>query len=83
MFQPRSSFDESAPAQDLGRHSAVSTRSGRAAVERPFGDLKHGYGLAPMRMRGRAKLQLHADVMLGRLGQALSRIRERAVPVAA
>jgi len=51
---------------------------GRAAVERAFGDLKHGYGLAPLRVRGLAKVQLHADlVMLARLGQTLHRARER------
>jgi hypothetical protein len=51
-------------------------------VERAFGDLKHGYGLAPLRVRGLAKVQLHADlVMLARLGQALA--RARAVPLAA
>jgi hypothetical protein len=50
---------------------------GRASVERAFGDLKHSYGLAPLRVRGLAKVQLHADlVMLARLGQALSRARE-------
>ena len=55
----------------------------RASVERAFGDLKHGYGLAPLRVRGLAKVQLHADlVMLARLGQALSRARE-VVPLAA
>jgi hypothetical protein len=55
---------------------------GRAAVERAFGDLKHGYGLAPLRVRGLARVQLHADLtMLARLGQAL--IRARAVPLAA
>jgi len=49
---------------------------GRAAVERAFGDLKHGYGLAPLRVRGLAKVQLHADLtMLARLGQALGRAR--------
>jgi hypothetical protein len=54
----------------------------RAAVERAFGDLKHGYGLAPLRVRGLAKVQLHADlVMLARLSQALA--RARAVPLAA
>jgi hypothetical protein len=52
-------------------------------VERAFGDLKHGYGLAPLRVRELAKVQLHADlVMLARLGQALSRARE-VVPLAA
>jgi hypothetical protein len=44
--------------------------------------LKHDYGLAPLGVRGPAKVQLHADlVMLARLGQALS--RARAVPLAA
>jgi Transposase DDE domain len=50
---------------------------GRDAVEREFGRLKHDYGLAPLRVRGLARVTLHADlVMLGRLGQALSRARE-------
>lgn len=56
---------------------------GRSAVERAFGDLKHTYGLAPLRVRGLARVQFHADLtMLGRLGQALRRARE-AVPLAA
>jgi Transposase DDE domain len=55
---------------------------GRAAVEREFGRLKHGYGLAPLRTRGIARVRIHADLtMLARLGQALS--RTRAVPLAA
>jgi hypothetical protein len=55
---------------------------GRAAVERAFGDLKNHYGLAPLRVRGLERVALHADlVMLGRLGQALS--RARALPLAA
>jgi transposase len=55
---------------------------GRAAVEREFGRLKHEYGLAPLRVRGLERVQLHADlVMLARLSQALS--RARAVPLAA
>jgi IS5 family transposase len=55
---------------------------GRAAVEREFGRLKHDYGLAPLRVRGLERVQLHADLtMLARLGQALSRARE--VPLAA
>jgi IS5 family transposase len=55
---------------------------GRAAVEREFGRLKHDYGLAPLRVRGIERVQLHADLtMLARLGQALS--RARAVPLAA
>ena len=55
---------------------------GRAAVEREFGRLKHEYGLAPLRVRGLARVQLHADLtMLARLSQALA--RARAVPLAA
>jgi IS5 family transposase len=55
---------------------------GRAAVEREFGRLKNEYGLAPLRVRGLERVQLHADlVMLARLSQALS--RARAVPLAA
>jgi Transposase DDE domain len=48
---------------------------GRAAVERE-GRLKNDYGLTPLRVRGVAKVQLHADLtMLARLAQALSRAR--------
>jgi hypothetical protein len=55
---------------------------GRAAVERAFGDLKHGYGLAPLRVRGLARVQLHADLtILARLSLALARVQ--AVPLAA
>ena len=55
---------------------------GRASVEREFGRLKHEYGLAPLRVRGLAKVALHADLtMLARLSQALA--RARAVPLAA
>ena len=50
---------------------------GRAAVEREFSYLKTNYGLTPLRVRGLAKVQLHADLtILARLGQALSRARE-------
>ncbi len=43
---------------------------------------KNEYGLAPLRVRGLERVQLHADlVMLARLSQALS--RARAVPLAA
>lgn len=53
---------------------------GRAAIEREFGRLKHDYGFAPLRVRGIARVQLHADlVMLARLTQALSRAREVAL----
>ncbi len=52
----------------------------RVAVEREFGRLKHDYGLAPLRVRGLARVQLHADLtILARLGQALSRTRALAV----
>ena len=52
----------------------------RGAVERAYGDLKLHYGLEPLRVRGRERVALHADlVMLGRLGQALSRARELAL----
>ncbi|MGH3132294.1 MAG: transposase [Gaiellaceae bacterium] len=55
---------------------------GRAAVEREFGNLKHRFALAPLRVRGLARIQLHADLtMLARLSQALA--RARAVPLAA
>ncbi len=57
---------------------------GRAAVEREFGRLKHEYGQAPLRVRGLERVSLHADlVMLGRLGQALARSRERSADQAA
>jgi transposase len=53
---------------------------GRAAVEREFGRLKTDYGLAPLRVRGLERIQLHADlVMLGRLALALSRAQEVAL----
>jgi len=56
---------------------------GRASVEREFGRLKHEYGLAPLRVRGLAKVQLHADLtMLARLSQALARARATARGVA-
>jgi hypothetical protein len=56
--------------------------AGRAAVEREFGRRKHEYGLAPLRVRGLERVQLHADLtMLARLSQALA--RARAIPLAA
>jgi transposase len=55
---------------------------GRGAVERTFGRLKHDYGLKPLRVRGLAQVQLHADLaILAMLAQALA--RARAVPLAA
>jgi hypothetical protein len=62
----------------IPRHTArwKSLYRGRAAVEREFGYLKHTFGLAPLRVRGHERVQLHADlVILGRLAQALSRAR--------
>ena len=44
----------------------------RASVEREFGRLKHDWGLAPLRVRGLERVQLHADlVCLARLAAAL------------
>ena len=43
----------------------------RSAVEREFGRLKHDWGLAPLRVRGLERVQLHADlVCLARLATA-------------
>jgi hypothetical protein len=54
----------------------------RVAVEREFGRLKHEYALAPLRIRGLARVQLHADLcILARLSLALT--RARAIPLAA
>jgi hypothetical protein len=54
----------------------------RGAVEREFGYLKDHFGLRPLRVRGRERVQLHADLtILGRLALALA--RTRAVPLAA
>jgi hypothetical protein len=51
-------------------------------VEREFGRLKDQYALTPLRVRGLAKVALHADLtMLARLSLALA--RARAVPLAA
>jgi hypothetical protein len=51
-------------------------------VERAFGDLKHNYGLAPLRVRGLERVALHTDLtMLARLSQALA--RAHAMPLAA
>ena len=44
----------------------------RASVEREFGRLKHQLSLAPLRMRGIERVQLHADLcVLTRLVVAL------------
>ena len=54
----------------------------RAAVEREFGRLKHDYSLAPLRVRGLGRAQLHADlVMLARLAATLA--KARVIPLAA
>ena len=66
----------------IPRHTArfKSLYRRRVAVERAFAMLKGDYGLAPLRVRGLAKVQLHADlVILGRLSQALMRAREVAL----
>ena len=55
--------------------------AGRAGVEREFGRLKHDYGLAPLRVRGKERVAVHADLcILARLSLAL--IRARSVPQA-
>jgi hypothetical protein len=54
----------------------------RSAVEREFGNLKHNFGLAVLRVRGLARVALHADLcILARLALALT--RARAVPLVA
>jgi hypothetical protein len=56
---------------------------GRAAAEREFGRLKTDYGLAPLRVRGLARVQLHADLtILARLALALARTQENRLLVA-
>ncbi len=48
----------------------------RAAVEREFGRLKHEWGLGPLRVRGLARVRLHADLtILTKLACALARVR--------
>lgn len=55
---------------------------GRAAVEREFGLLKNEYGLAPLRVRGRERVAVHASLtMLARLAKAL--LGARLIAVAA
>jgi len=54
----------------------------RGSVERAFGRLKNEAGLTPIRVRGRDRVALHADLcILATLAQALA--RARAVPLAA
>jgi hypothetical protein len=53
----------------------------RAAVEREFGRLKHEWALGPLRVRGLARVRLHADLtILTKLACALSRARAFANP---
>jgi hypothetical protein len=53
---------------------------GRASVERAFGRLKHESGLAPLRVRGIERVQLHADLtILAQLTGALNRSQEAAL----
>jgi hypothetical protein len=58
--------------------------AGRQAVEREYGNLKHHFGLTPIRVRGIDRVALHADLtMLARLTLALNRARARTVRLAA
>ncbi len=83
--QPKSIWRKSSRLHPLIPRESKRWRDlyrGRAAVEREFGNLKHRYVLTPLRVRGLARVQLHADLtMLARLSQALA--RARAVPLAA
>jgi transposase len=68
----------------IPRHTARSAAlyASRGAIEREFGRLKHEWSLLPLRVRGRDRVQLHADLtILAKLATALS--GERAVPSAA
>jgi hypothetical protein len=63
----------------IARHTEQFKRlyKRRVMAEREFGRLKHEFALATLRVRGLAKVQQHADlVMLARLSQALLRARE-------
>ena len=52
----------------------------RASVERAFGRLKHECGLAPLRVRGIERVQLHADLtILAQLASALARSQKGAL----
>jgi hypothetical protein len=66
----------------IARHSERfrDLYSRRVAVERGFADLKTHYGLTPLRVRGLARVQLHADLtILARLSLALARTQPLAV----
>lgn len=48
----------------------------RGAIEREFGRLKHEWAMLPLRVRGRERVQLHADLtILAKLGCALTAAR--------
>ncbi len=48
----------------------------RGAVEREFGRLKHEWSLLPLRVRGIARVRLHAELsILGQLTAALDKVR--------
>jgi len=83
--QPKSAWvkaDRRRPLVPRGSKRFGMLYAGRSAVEREFGTLKNFYALAPLRVRGKERVALHADlVMLARLSQALA--RARAVPLAA
>jgi hypothetical protein len=66
------------------RHTTRSAKlyKSRGAIEREFGRLKHEWAMLPLRVRGRDRVALHADLtILGKLGCALA--KTRAVPLAA
>ena len=59
-------------------HGFTDRTAARSSVERQFGRLKDGYGVAFLRVRGIERVRLHADLtMLARLSQR-SRRRESA-----
>lgn len=61
-----------------------ATYAKRGAVEREFGHLKHEWGLGPLRIRGLARVRLHADLtVLTKLACTLSRTRAGAQPLRA
>ncbi len=60
------------------------TYAKRGSIERAFGRLKHDSGLLPLRVRGMAQVQLHADLtILASLATRLAQDRVRAAPLAA
>jgi hypothetical protein len=83
--EPKSTWvkpDRSNPLIPRGTKRWRDLYRGRAAVEREFGRLKNEWALTPIRVRGRERVALHADLtMLARLSLALA--RARAVQLAA